>query len=93
MRRHNENEMPNMSYCRFRHTLVDLNECHFWLESLIHDDAVGPLSREELTAAKELVTTCLEIVNVVCEAGGVDVADDPDLARLVDKFNSEAAAR
>ncbi|MFQ6308699.1 hypothetical protein [Lysobacter capsici] len=85
--------MPNMSYCRFRNTLVDLNECHYWLEALIHDEKVGPLSREELSAAKELVTTCLGIVNAICEAGDVDVADDPDLARLVDRFNREAAAR
>jgi len=83
--------MPNMSHCRFRNTLVDLNECQSALESLVHDPAV-PLSREELAAAKELARTCLDIVYLLCDAGGAEIADEPDMARLVEKFNSEAGA-
>ena len=85
--------MANMSYCRFRNTLTDLGECQIWLEALIHDEEVGPLSREELVAAKQLVTTCLEIVEVLCEADNADLSDEPDLAKIVEKFNQEAAKR
>ncbi|ALN64587.1 hypothetical protein [Lysobacter antibioticus] len=84
--------MPNLSYCRFRNTLVDLNECQSALESLIHDEPLIPLSREELAAAKELARTCLGIVYLLCEAGGEEIADEPDMAKLVEKFNREAAA-
>ncbi|MGO1003275.1 hypothetical protein [Lysobacter sp. CA196] len=51
------------------------------------------LSREELAAAKEMVITCLDIVNSVCTAGDVLIEDEPDLAALIDKFIHEAAAR
>ncbi|MGO1069740.1 hypothetical protein [Lysobacter sp. CA199] len=85
--------MPNAPHCRFRNTLIDLNECHFGLEFLIHDESAAALSREELVAAKELARTCLEIVYVLCEAGGAEISEEPDMAKLVDKFNSEAAAR
>lgn len=85
--------MANMSYCRFRNTLTDLSDCQYWLEAMIHDDEVAPLSREELVAAKELVKACFDIVQVVCEADNVDLADEPDLAKIVEKFNQEAAKR
>ncbi|UJB19274.1 MULTISPECIES: hypothetical protein [Lysobacter] len=85
--------MPNKPYCRFRNTLNDLNECYYWLDEMIHAVKPVSLSREELAAAKEMVVTCLDIVNSVCEAGDVRLADEPDLAALLDTFNHGAAAR
>ncbi len=48
--------MSNMSYCRFRNTIHDLNDC---AEALIDDE---PLSEEESKAAGQLIKTCRQIV-------------------------------
>ena len=47
--------MTNMSYCRFRNTARDLNDC---VEN-IHDEA---LSEEEKRARIRLIKMCREIV-------------------------------
>lgn len=85
--------MPNKPSCRFRNTLSDLNECYYWLDTVIYALKPVKLSREELAAAKEMVITCLDIVNSVCIAADVLIEDEPDLAALIDKFVNEAAAR
>lgn len=46
--------MSNMSYCRFRNTYSDLQDCY---EHLGDDD----LSQEELVAKKRLIKLCKQI--------------------------------
>lgn len=49
--------MSNMSYCRFRNTLIDLLDCYeCW------DDMVTRESPEELAAQKRLLALCQKIV-------------------------------
>ncbi len=49
--------MPNMSYCRFRNTLSDLQDCY---DTLLEDDNIE--SDEERVAAENLVELCKDIV-------------------------------
>lgn len=54
----------NMSYCRFRNTLMVLQDCQNWLQD-IKDGVIEPdekLSREEEHAYKQLVELCHNIV-------------------------------
>ena len=49
--------MSNMSYCRFRNTLIDLLDCYeCW------DDMVTLEDKEELEAQKRLLALCKKIV-------------------------------
>lgn len=58
--------MSNMSYCRFRNTLSDLQDCEEALEEvgIPSDDA---LSTEEARAAVQLVETCFRIARVFAD--------------------------
>lgn len=47
--------MPNMSYCRFHNTLLDLRACY---KSLNEEDQ---LSEEEEAAKRKLIDLCIEI--------------------------------
>lgn len=47
--------MPNMSYCRFRNTLDDLEECADVLSEI---DTLGELSEGEREAALRLLRLC-----------------------------------
>jgi hypothetical protein len=76
--------MPNMSYCRFQNTAMDLDDCQESLEALINGDEERPLSREELAAAKRLVSTCLSIVSLVADSGDCEVSDLLDDERRAD---------
>jgi len=68
--------MGNMSYCRFRNTLSDLNDCKEALERLFENKGDDDtLNREEEKAAKQLVTTCIEIVSLIAEYESVDIDD------------------
>lgn len=66
--------MGNMSYCRFQNTSKDLDDCQEAIEELAGRDA-KPLSREELAAAKRLVRTCIDIVSLIAEEGGLEVEE------------------
>lgn len=55
--------MGNKSYCRFRHTLEDLDDCYEHL-----DDDVGEVEQE---ARRRLIGLCVRIAN---EAG--ELADE-----------------
>ena len=48
--------MSNMSYCRFRNTLADLNDCHDAME-----DGPEGLSAEEFRARLAIIKRCVEI--------------------------------
>ena len=79
--------MPNMSYCRFQNTAMDLDDCQDALEELINVPA-RPLSREELAAAKRLVKTCLNLVQIVAETGDCELADldESDVDEILDSI-------
>jgi len=48
--------MSNLSYCRFRNTLIDLEDCQGFLWDNLED-----LSEEEARARKQLIKVCQEI--------------------------------
>ena len=52
-------EMSNMSYCRFRNTLIDLQDCYYHL----FDDEVDneELSLDEKKAREKLIALCHNI--------------------------------
>ena len=55
--------MPNMSYCRFRNTLLDLKDCY---DYLVGDEEVDDdISDEELRAKKQLIDLCRDITERV----------------------------
>jgi hypothetical protein len=85
--------MANMSYCRFRNTLIDLRDCFGALEDMTTDEPVKPLSREELAAAEQLASTCLDLLRLLCEIGGDDLNDDLDPTAIVRCLNKAAALR
>lgn len=66
--------MSNMSYCRFQNTSKDLDDCQEAIEELAGRVA-KPLSREELAAAKRLVRTCIDIVSLIAEEGGLEIQE------------------
>lgn len=70
--------MSNMSYCRFRNTYRDLQDCQEALEDLFNGD--GKLSRDELHAAKRLVELCDDIVTLIRDDQNLD--DDESLERM-----------
>lgn len=63
--------MSNMSYCRFRNTLTDLNDCLFEMDNGIENS----LSRDESKAFAELVEVCRLIA---------DKYDDADYYELIE---------
>jgi hypothetical protein len=75
--------MSNMSYCRFQNTLSDLADCHNALGEIFDADH-GKLSEDELHAARRLIETCGEILQLVAEHGlGVDVDNLDDILKSV----------
>jgi hypothetical protein len=60
--------MSNMSYCRFRNTLGDLEDCYESLDDL--RNGCGQLSDDELCAAKRLLGLCVKIAD---EFGSADI--------------------
>jgi len=50
--------MSNMSYCRFRNTLIDLQDCFEHWEELDEED------EEEMRAREELLQLCRDIVEI-----------------------------
>jgi hypothetical protein len=63
--------MGNMSYCRFENTVSDLGDCQLALEDLLMGDS-NPLSDSELNKARELISTCADILALVQEQSGMD---------------------
>ena len=51
--------MPNMTYCRYRNTLMDLRDCYDDIHCPELDDE--EMSEEELEARAKLIALCKEI--------------------------------
>lgn len=67
--------MANMSYCRFRNTLVDYRDCVNALEHYMTDGEDDVTSDEELRAAKsllELSFNILDEIGVITTDGELD---------------------
>lgn len=91
--------MSNMSYCRFRNTLGDLDDCKDALEAMMYEGEAA-LDAEELVAAKNLVKTCAEILMTVAEASGIDsdtildaALDTESVAKALEALNEGSKAR
>ena len=55
--------MANMSYCRFRNTLVDFRDCsEALLEQAYNPEDTEPLSSEELRSALQLIDEMVELL-------------------------------
>lgn len=52
--------MPNMSYCRFENTAMDLQECI----NAIYDKEINNLSNSEIRAAKDLLESAKLLVEL-----------------------------
>lgn len=81
--------MANMSYCQFQNTALHLKVCEEVLEDLADGDP-EPLSDEELEAAKRLVASCLNIVQLLAERGSLEFEPDMDLETVVEELNEAA---
>ena len=87
--------MSNMSYCRFRNTVRDLDDCQHALEALFDPhgeydpEDFAELSQEEQAAAARLVRRCAEIVRLVGEAGGLEIMEGQDDERLEERGFAE----
>lgn len=55
--------MANMSYCRFRNTLSDFNDCVNALEHLMYEDSDDTISDEEVDAAQSLLQSAFNIID------------------------------
>jgi hypothetical protein len=80
-----------MSYCRFENTESDLDDCGVALEQLIEGEDHSALSAEELTAAKNLLRRCQEILRLVAEAVSLpeDEIMDEDFDEALDSLNDK----
>lgn len=67
--------MSNMSYCRFQNTYHDFEECRIAVETILEgghgdeDDSESPLSDEELDAARRLISSAIELIESLVNAG------------------------
>lgn len=75
-----ENEMANMSYCKFRNTFMDFVDC----ERTIRDHLLGQadeedeIGKEELTAAIDMLMVARDLL--VDMADSAEVGDVEDLS-------------
>lgn len=72
--------MANMSYCKFRNTLEDIEDC---MESLRDREET---SREELDAAREII---LEVLDFCRISGVIDSYDDMTLETSLNELLEE----
>jgi len=74
-RKRKETFMGKTSECRFRHILTDLSDCEDAIDELFNgvtDDGL-PLSDDELRAARQIVTSCIGIVERVADMAHIAV--------------------
>ncbi|WP_064746388.1 hypothetical protein [Lysobacter antibioticus] len=81
--------MSNMSYCRFQNTAIALRDCEHALEEMTDGDP-EKLSGDELSAAKQLVASCVNIVQRLAERGELEFEPDMDLAPVLKELNDAA---
>lgn len=77
--------MPNMSYCKFHNTLIDLKDCRNTIEEMVtgDEDETFSLSHEEARAAESLAEQCFDILALLCEHSGVDLDQHLDARELM----------
>lgn len=84
----------NMSYCRFENTARDLDDCQEAFERFMDGDEEdkgdgSALSEREVEAAKRLLSTCLDIVQIVADELCTDSLGDIDeekIRQMVDLY-------
>jgi ABC-type Na+ transport system ATPase subunit NatA len=55
--------MPNMSYCRFQNTWLDLRDCYDAMTGIDeYYQSRADLSREEFESLKQLIQACKDVV-------------------------------
>jgi len=60
--------MPNMSYCRFRNTLQDLDDCYEHWEDLVEEETEDEVrDDEEIRARERILELCEQIVQAYSE--------------------------
>lgn len=84
--------MPNMSYCRFENTALDLAECVEAVRKMA-DGQEGPLGRRELEGFARLLGSMADLLNhMACHTGTPAheladlIADDPK--EVAETFNA-----
>lgn len=65
--------MPNMSYCQFQNTLLDLQQCY----NTLVDDGIDAITPEELKALHKLRKLCEQFIDEYDEQNDLDVIDKP----------------
>jgi len=81
--------MSNMSYCRFQNTAMDLDDCQEALEACINDGEA--LSAEEHRAAKRLLETALNMLELVAQVtnNDLDDLDDREIEIAIDTIDTK----
>lgn len=74
--------MANMSYCRFRNTLLDLNDCLSALQEIIDNDGVNQYGKkldfEERRAASNMYDACQEFISLYEEMEEIEKENKED---------------
>lgn len=82
--------MANMTYCRFRNTLGDFEDCIDEIESRLQFGDDHKLSREEMEAARALIERAARLLNIVADEQNTDMDEVKlsDIRAFVDKLNA-----
>lgn len=67
--------MPNMSYCQFENTVLDMDQCQTVVEGLFNADH-DPLSESELRNAKALAQQCRNFLELFADQLGLELTDE-----------------
>lgn len=67
--------MMNMSYCRFRNTLTDLQDCYNHLEDAGYEEDEMVEGTEEWYARKSLINLCIDIAIEFGHVNGREIKD------------------
>jgi len=68
--------MANMSYCRFRNTELDLNDCIGALEDLADDSEMDQPQNDEINAAERMRELCERYIESYDAWKSVDKEDE-----------------
>lgn len=56
--------MANMSYCRFRNTFNDLNDCVCTIHDIVWGECEDDVSSEEKRAAQQMYDLCQQYISL-----------------------------